>query len=252
MKLLLIAGHGAGDPGAVSTISGKEYREADETRRVVAALQKALADYCEVTTYPTDRNAYYDYEKGTLGTVANFSSFDYALEVHFNASSYSPADGITKGVECYVPTGATSTTTEAALCAAVAGRGFENRGVKKYNWAVINRAHRSGTPAALLEVCFIDDPDDVKVYTARFQAIVDALAGAIISQFKLTKKEDTMTGEEIYNTLNAYLATLPVPAWAEKEFAEAKALGITDGSNPMQMIPRYQAAIMSLRAKKGK
>ena len=32
------------------------------------------------------------------------------------------------------------------------------------------------------------------------------------------------------------------------ELAEAVALGITDGTNPMQLIPRYQAAIMAKRA----
>jgi len=34
----------------------------------------------------------------------------------------------------------------------------------------------------------------------------------------------------------------------QAELAEAVALGITDGKNPMQLIPRYQAAIMAKRA----
>ena len=38
------------------------------------------------------------------------------------------------------------------------------------------------------------------------------------------------------------------PAWARAELAEAVELGITDGTNPMQLIPRYQAAIMAKRA----
>ncbi len=60
--------------------------------------------------------------------------------------------------------------------------------------------------------------------------------------------EDTMTGEEIYNELQNYLAKQPLPTWAKEELEEAKALGITDGKNPMQLIPRYQAAIMAKRA----
>lgn len=63
-------------------------------------------------------------------------------------------------------------------------------------------------------------------------------------------EDDIMTGEEIYKALTEYLATLEPPAWAKKELKEAKDLGITDGSNPMQFIPRYQAAIMAKRAKK--
>jgi hypothetical protein len=63
-------------------------------------------------------------------------------------------------------------------------------------------------------------------------------------------EEDKMTGEEIYNELQNYLAKQPLPSWAKAELEEAKALGITDGKNPMQLIPRYQAAIMANRAVK--
>ena len=59
-----------------------------------------------------------------------------------------------------------------------------------------------------------------------------------------------MTGEEIYNALNEYLRSLPAPDWALAEIEEAKAMGITDGTRPMELIPRYQAAIMAKRAAK--
>jgi hypothetical protein len=39
-----------------------------------------------------------------------------------------------------------------------------------------------------------------------------------------------------------------VPEWAKTELQEAIDLGITDGTRPMQLIPRYQAAIMAKRA----
>ena len=72
MNILLISGHGAGDIGAAGTLGGKVYREADETRRVTAALREALRGYAHTTLYPTDRNAYEDYKKGTLSAVAQF------------------------------------------------------------------------------------------------------------------------------------------------------------------------------------
>ena len=71
------------------------------------------------------------------------------------------------------------------------------------------------------------------------------IVGAVRPEFT---EEDDMTGEEIYNKLNDYLRDKPAPAWAQAELAEAVALGITDGKNPMQLIPRYQAAIMAKRA----
>ena len=62
------------------------------------------------------------------------------------------------------------------------------------------------------------------------------------------EKEETMTGEEIYNALQAYLKTQPLPEWAREELEDAMQLGITDGESPMLLIPRYQAAIMAKRA----
>lgn len=66
-----------------------------------------------------------------------------------------------------------------------------------------------------------------------------------------TETEDSMSGEEIYQKLNEYLKKQPAPGWAKKELAEAVKLGITDGETPMELVPRYQAAIMALRAVKG-
>ena len=65
-------------------------------------------------------------------------------------------------------------------------------------------------------------------------------------------EEDAMTGKEIYDALNDYLKKQPVPGWAKEELAEAVKMGITDGKEPMGMVPRYQAAIMAKRALEGK
>lgn len=64
----------------------------------------------------------------------------------------------------------------------------------------------------------------------------------------LYEGDDNMTGEDIYTKLNEYLAEQEAPEWAKDELQEAIDLGITDGTRPMQLIPRYQAAIMAKRA----
>lgn len=61
-------------------------------------------------------------------------------------------------------------------------------------------------------------------------------------------EEDNMTGEQIYNKLNDYLRSQPAPEWAKAELELAIAMGITDGTRPMELVPRYQAAIMAKRA----
>lgn len=68
----------------------------------------------------------------------------------------------------------------------------------------------------------------------------------------IPEEDEIMTGKEIYDALQGYLAEQPVPEWAKKELQEAVAAGITDGSRPMELIPRYQAAIMAKRAVEGK
>ena len=68
--------------------------------------------------------------------------------------------------------------------------------------------------------------------------------------YKAKEPEDTMTDKEVSEAFNRYAKTQIVPEWAKKEFSEAVKAGITDGTNPCGLIPRYQAAIMALRASK--
>lgn len=62
----------------------------------------------------------------------------------------------------------------------------------------------------------------------------------------------SLTDEQAYEIITKaqrHAATLPVPNWAGAELAAAVEAGITDGENPMQLVPRYQAALMAARAK---
>lgn len=61
---------------------------------------------------------------------------------------------------------------------------------------------------------------------------------------------DKLTDEQAYTLLQKaqkYAATLPLPDWAYVEMQEAVKNGITDGTRPMELTPRYQAAIMTNR-----
>ena len=66
MKILLISGHGAGDPGTVSQFG----KEADETIYMVEEIKKTLSAYAQVDLYPTERNAYKDAKAGKLGLTS--------------------------------------------------------------------------------------------------------------------------------------------------------------------------------------
>ena len=71
----------------------------------------------------------------------------------------------------------------------------------------------------------------------------------------LNKLIEQMTPEQayqIYTKAEQHMAKLPLPTnWdAAGELTEAKAMGITDGSQPMVPTLRYQTAIMIKRAVK--
>lgn len=223
MNILLISGHGAGDPGAVSTINGKVYKEADEARKVTSALKEILEDVCNVTVYPTARNAYKDHKTGILQDIAKFSKYDYVLEIHFNASKESPVDGKTKGVECYVTSSEKSTAVEQKICRYISQLGLTNRNVKRYNWSVISAARHHGTSSALLEVCFIDDPDDMKIYIEKFDLIVKAIADAIIDVFSLVKPEEV-------DELKIYKKLSDIPSWGQATIQKLLKKGYIKGT----------------------
>lgn len=78
---------------------------------------------------------------------------------------------------------------------------------------------------------------------------------ATVSSFirPVLAEEENMTQDKFNELMDSYLkekAGEPLPEWAADEFAEAVTVGITDGTSPMQLIPRYQAALMALRAVK--
>ena len=66
----------------------------------------------------------------------------------------------------------------------------------------------------------------------------------------INKMIEQMTDKQAYELLEKaqrHAATLPAPDWAAKELAEAKVMGITDGSRPMGLTMRYETAIMTKR-----
>lgn len=186
MKILLIAGHGAGDPGAI----GNGKKEAIETRKLVSLLLPKLKRYASVSVYNTARNAFKDVNNGSFKVGA----YDYALEIHFNAFNKTA-----KGTEIYVTKNEKGTSVERAIMNHMkpffAVRG--GSGVKVGNFAVINYLKRKGISSALLEVCFIDNAHDMKVYTSNIDKIADAIVSGIVEGFGLKASSSKKSIDEI-------------------------------------------------------
>lgn len=180
MKILLISGHGAGDTGAL----GCGYRECDLTREMTKLIKATLKDYATVDIYDTKRNAYKDITNGAF----KIGKYDYALEVHFNAYN-----GTAHGTEIFVTTREKGITVEQGIMQEMKKyftlRDNENPkdGVKRENFLVINTLKDKGISASLLETCFIDNKNDMKVYQEYKNDIANDIALAIARKFGLKK-----------------------------------------------------------------
>lgn len=234
MKILLIAGHGNGDSGAV----GCGYKEADLTREMVKLMKPKLQNYATVDIADTSEN-WYQYLCQKDGTF-NFKPYGYVLEVHFNACvNDTKGDGKTTGSEIYVTTSEKGVSVESSIINNISALGLKNRGVKRKNWGLISYVKKQGVSAALLETCFIDDADDIKIYKSKKDKIAEAIAMGIATGFGL-KKEVISTDK--FNDIKGH--------YAQKQINEIAEMGIVNGTGdgkykPDQALTRADAAIIA-------
>lgn len=186
MKILLISGHGAGDPGAVSAYG----TEADETRVMVNLVRERLSRYAEVFVYPQSRNCFQDNYRGQL--QVDFRDYDYVLEFHMNQSA-PDRRGQGNGHEILVHPAVSGVTVEQAIARKVCALGFEMRrdqglwrtdgGESKY--LNMDTCIKLGVDYALAETCFIDNQSDMAIYRDKFTEIADAYVAGIVEGFGL-------------------------------------------------------------------
>lgn len=183
LRILLVAGHGAGDPGACSNYG----IEADETRRVVNELKSQFGGYeVEVDIYPINRNAYADIGNGTL--QVNFANCDYVLEIHFNSATNASATG----VEVWVTPIESGITVEQSIVNKVSALGYPNRGVKREDFRVIRTAKNRGVSSALVETCFISNKGDMDIYNSKFSDVCKAITEGVAEGFGLIKNNNVV------------------------------------------------------------
>lgn len=113
---------------------------------------------------------------------AKSNSVDAGLTVsiHFNAATHeSKSNDQTLGTEVWVNNryGIKGDLAE-DICKTISKFGFKNRGVKTTSGLYF--LNRTTAPAVLVEVCFVTDKDDAKLYKAHRDDIAEAIAKAII------------------------------------------------------------------------
>lgn len=243
MKILLIAGHGGTpyDSGAV----GCGYTEAVETRRMAMAVAPKLKKYgFSVEIYDQSRDAY---KVVTQGGSLPLSGVGYALEFHLNsAANDRKGNGRTTGSEIFVHPSEDGVGVEQAILKRLSALGFTNRGVKRNSsFAVLRHVRRRGVSHALIETCFIDDADDMKLYKNKFYEIADAIADGVAEGFG--REVDDMSYEQFCAFMARYekeRAAKSPSAWSAGAWQAAQDAGITDGISPQGAMTREMGVVM--------
>ncbi len=263
MNILIIAGHGGTpyDPGAVG--SGK--REAVLTRELANLLKKELAKIQDVNPimYDQSKDAYSVLSNG--GSIP-LSGINYVIELHFNAGAGDNAgNGRVTGTEVLVHPSESEVTVEQQICKRVSEIGFRNRGVKKRgDLYVMNYVKKqNGISHALVEICFIDDADDMKLYISSKPETAKAIAKGVAEGFGLAYEEDDeMTKAEVQELARGealraideanpkYTKLSQVPDYWKNETEELMRLGALNGDGKNEINIRHdslQSAVVAFR-----
>ena len=183
-KIVLDAGHGGTDPGAIY----KEKKEQDDNLALTLAVGKILEDNGVDVVYTRTEDVYQTpFEKAR---IANQSGADYFISFHRNSS---PEDNQYQGVEVlvYDKSGIKYEMAQ-NIVGALGELGFREIGVKERPGLVVLR--RTRMPALLIETGFLNSDEDNKLYDEKQNEIAEAIAGAILG----TLSEETIEAPVYY------------------------------------------------------
>lgn len=191
------AGHGGKDPGACY---GSRHEADDVLKLVLAAGKKLKKNYKCKCGYTRKKDIYESPSKKAAD--ANNANADLFISVHRNDADDVNANGFEALV--YSKTGIKYKLAD-AICESMENLGFENRGVKvRTNLAVLRKTNMN---AVLLEVGFIKNKKDNKLFDMKFDEIVDAIVKDVAAVMNLKKKKSGICiGDKVRINKNAVYA----------------------------------------------
>lgn len=238
-------GNGRHDPGAVlKDASGKVIATEYEEAKAVVLLTVPILRAHGHTVKVFDGGPYHDRAR-----LADKWGAQFFLSVHLNAHSRTAT-----GTETFVHTQPPQTSRRVAANVQrklVAALQLPNRGVKACGFAVLS----GKCAAALAELVFISNPDDLARLRARRQRVAQALADALLDEFgrkaapvqipepKPEPKEESEMAEHFIvaggHTKSPEHETYD-PEWDGKFMAELEAVCKKYRKKPMRIsVPKY-------------
>ena len=253
-KIFIDPGHGGTDPGAVS-VGLTKLQESACTLKIAHKVGAILADNGLQIGYT--RTGDTNVSLAQRCTLANTAKADCFVSIHINSAFSTSA----AGTETFALTagGEAEKLAKSVQKSLVQAIKRPDRGVKFANFAVLRDTRM---PAALVEVCFISNPtEEALLKSGEFlEQAAMGIAHGILSHLGITVKEvkEAMINEsDIRKIVREEITIFKKGADSKPsigplgvEFAEAKDLGITDGTRPQGLVTREEAAVMALRANK--
>ena len=191
MKILVMAGHTASGNTGCGAIGHID--ESNQTRRVAPKVVEYLKQLGVDATYiKLDKATSSSYLYDQVKLANSKGKFDCMVQIHFNAGSSDPNSNTT-GTETYYRTSS--------------GKVFSDRVNKKLSTLFKDRGSKKDTKglywlkntnsaAILIELCFVDDKDDCKVYQNNFDKICRLIAEGLADK---TLPQQTQTTNKYAN-----------------------------------------------------
>lgn len=222
-KIMLDAGHGGSDLGAV--YNGRQ--EKDDNLQLMLAVGKILSENGIDVVYTRTTDVYQTpFEKAMF---ANQSDADFFISFHRNSS---PKANQYDGVEVllYDKSGIKYEMAENIL-GAMGEVGFREIGIEERPGLVVLR--RTKMPALLLEIGFINSDVDNQLFDEKFDEIAQGIAGAILG----TLDENEIEGPVYYRVQTG--------AFRNRENADRMLYQLTDKGYPAFLL--YQDGLYKVQ-----
>lgn len=180
MKIGIDMGHTLSGEGTGS--QGCGYKEQNLTRElgkiVIEMLKKEGHTIYDCTVDKSSNNSQQLIDRVNK---ANKQPLDLFVSIHFNACvNDEKGNGYTTGTEVLLHSTSSKAKPYAErIVKKIANVGLKNRGVKTHNAYVLKHTK---APALLIEICFIDDRDDMNIYLKSPRKVAKAIVEGILDK----------------------------------------------------------------------